>query len=78
MNEVERFQQLKTKVDSYNASIIEAEVKKKNAEEELNKLLSDLKTLGYNTLEEAQNAYNELEVKVKTSLDEMEDKLNAI
>lgn len=78
MNEVERFQQLKTKVDSYNASIIEAEVKKKNAEEELNKLLSDLKTLGYNTLEEAQNAYNELEVKVKTSLDEMEAKLNAI
>lgn len=78
MNEVERFQQLKSKVDSYNASIIEAEVKKKNAEEELNKLLSDLKTLGYNTLEEAQNAYNELEVKVKTSLDEMEAKLNAI
>lgn len=78
MNEVERFQQLKTKVDSYNASIIEAEVKKKNAEEELNKLLSDLKTLGYNTLEEAQQAYNELEVKVKTSLDEMEAKLNAI
>lgn len=78
MNEVERFQQLKSKVDSYNASIIEAEVKKKNAEEELNKLLSDLKTLGYNTLEEAQKAYDELEVKVKTSLDEMEAKLNAI
>lgn len=78
MSEVERFQQLKTKVDSYNASIIEAEVKKKNAEEEMNKLLSDLQTLGYNSIEEAQNAYNELENKVKTSLDEMEAKLNAI
>lgn len=78
MNEVERFQQLKTKVDSYNSSIIEAEIKKKNAEEELTKLLSDLKTLGYNTLEEAQQAYSELEVKVKTSLDEMEAKLNEI
>lgn len=78
MSEVERFQQLKTKVDSYNASIIEAEVKKKNAEEEMNKLLSDLQTLGYNSVEEAQNAYNELENKVKTSLDEMEAKLNAI
>lgn len=78
MSEVERFQQLKTKVDSYNASIIEAEVKKKNAEEEMNKLLSDLQTLGYNSIEEAQNAYNELENKVKTSLNEMEAKLNAI
>lgn len=78
MHEVERFQQLKTKVDSYNSSIIEAEIKKKNAEEELTKLLSDLKTLGYNTLEEAQQAYSELEVKVKTSLDEMEAKLNEI
>ena len=43
MNEVERFQQLKSKVDAYNASVIENEVKKKNAEDELAKLQEDLK-----------------------------------
>lgn len=78
MNDVERFQTLKSKIDSYNASVIEKEVKKKNAEEELNKLLEDLKVLGYNTVEEAQQAYVTLENTVKTSLDEMEAKLNAI
>ena len=78
MNDVERFQQLKNKIDSYNASVIEKEVKKKNAEEELNKLLEDLKVLGYNSVEEAQTAYVEMETKVKTSLDEMEAKLNGI
>lgn len=78
MNDLERFQTLKNKVDSYNQSIIEAEVKKKNAEEELNKLLEDLKTLGYNSVEEAQAACSKLEEEVKTSLDEMEAKLNAI
>ena len=77
-NDVERFQTLKSKIDSYNASVIEKEVKKKNAEEELNKLLEDLKVLGYNTVEEAQQAYVTLENTVKTSLDEMEAKLNAI
>lgn len=78
MNEVERFQQLKSKVDAYNASVIENEVKKKNAEDELAKLQEDLKTLGYNTVDEATVACKELENKVKTSLDDMEAKLNAI
>lgn len=78
MNDVERFQELKNKVDSYNSLVIEKEVKKKNAEEELNKLLEDLKNLGYNSLEEAQVAQSKLENEVKTALDEMEAKLNAI
>ena len=50
----------------------------KNKSYDVKDVVNDAKTLGYNTLEEAQNAYNELEVKVKTSLDEMEAKLNAI
>ena len=78
MNELERFQDLKSKVDSYNQSIIEAEVKKKNAEEELNKLMEDLKTMGYNTLEEAITDVKKLEAEVKTALDDMEAKLNGI
>ena len=78
MNDVERFQQLKTKVDAYNASVIENEVKKKNAEEELAKLNEDLKVLGYNSIDEAKEAYAKLEAEVKTSLDDMEAKLNAI
>lgn len=78
MNELERFQDLKSKVDSYNQSIIEAEVKKKNAEEELNKLMEDLKTMGYNTLEEAITDVKKLEAEVKTALDDMEEKLNGI
>ena len=78
MNELERFQALKTKVDTYNAKMIENEVKLKNAQEELDKLNEDLKALGYNTVEEAQAAYEKLEQEVKTSLDDMEAKLNAI
>ena len=78
MNELERFQDLKSKVDSYNQSIIEAEVKKKNAEEELNKLMEDLKTMGYNTLDEAITDVKKLEAEVKTALDDMEAKLNGI
>lgn len=78
MNEVERFQELKSKVDSYNAKMIENEVKQKNAQEELDKLQEDLKTLGYNSLEEAQKAYDELEKEVVKSLDDMEAKLNGI
>lgn len=78
MNEVERFQKLKQQVDSYNASIIENEIKQKNAQEELNKLNEDLKTLGYNSLDEAKEAYVKLEAEVKTALDDMEAKLNAI
>lgn len=78
MNDVERFQQLKNKIDAYNASVIENEVKKKNAEEELAKLNEDLKTLGYNSIDEAKEAYVKLEAEVKTSLDDMEAKLNAI
>lgn len=78
MNDLERFQTLKNKVDSYNQSIIEAEVKKKNAEEELSKLMEDLKTMGYNSLEEAQTACDKLEAEVKAGLDDMEAKLNAI
>lgn len=78
MNEVERFQTLKQKVDSYNQSIIEAEVKKKNAEEELQKLLEDLKAMGYNTVEEATTELDRLQKEVTTALDEMEEKLNAI
>ena len=78
MNEVERFQTLKQKVDSYNQSIIEAEVKKKNAEEELQKLLEDLKAMGYNTVEEATAELDRLQKEVTTALDEMEEKLNAI
>lgn len=78
MNEVERFQTLKQKVDSYNQSIIEAEVKKKNAEEELQKLLEDLKAMGYNTVEEATTELDRLQKEVTIALDEMEEKLNAI
>lgn len=78
MNDVERFQQLKTKVDTYNAKVIENEVKAKNAQEELDKLYEDLKVLGYSSLDEAKQAYQELETQVKTQLDEMEAKLNAI
>lgn len=78
MNEVERFQTLKQKVDSYNQSIIEAEVKKKNAEEELQKLLEDLKAMGYSTVEEATTELDRLQKEVTTALDEMEEKLNAI
>lgn len=78
MNEVERFQELKTKVDNYNAKVIENEVKLKNAQEELTKLQADLKELGYNSIEEAQAAYEKLEKEVVTSLDEMEAKLNDI
>lgn len=78
MNDVERFQQLKTKVDAYNAKVIENEVKAKNAQEELDKLYEDLKVLGYSSLDEAKQAYQELETQVKTQLDEMEAKLNAI
>lgn len=78
MNDLERFQTLKNKVDSYNQSIIEAEVKKKNAEEELSKMMEDLKTMGYNSLEEAQTACDKLEAEVKAGLDDMEAKLNAI
>ena len=78
MNDLERFQALKTKVDTYNAKMIENEVKLKNAQEELDKLNEDLKALGYNTVEEAQQAYEKLEQEVKTSLDDMEAKLNAI
>ena len=78
MNDVERFQELKTKVDAYNAKVIENEVKLKNAQEELTKLQADLKELGYNSVEEAQAAYEKLEKEVATSLDEMEAKLNAI
>lgn len=77
-NELERFQTLKQKVDSYNASVIENEVKQKNAQEELTKLTEDLKTLGYNSIEEAQVAYETLEKEVVSQLDEMEAKLNAI
>lgn len=78
MNDVERFQALKTKVDNYNAKVIENEVKLKNAQEELTKLQADLKELGYNSVEEAKQAYEKLEKEVATSLDEMEAKLNAI
>lgn len=78
MNDVERFQALKTKVDNYNAKVIENEVKLKNAQEELTKLQADLKELGYNSVEEAQAAYEKLEKEVATSLDEMEAKLNDI
>ena len=78
MNDVERFQELKTKVDAYNAKVIENEVKLKNAQEELTKLQADLKELGYNSVEEAKQAYEKLEKEVATSLDEMEAKLNAI
>lgn len=78
MDDVKRFQELKNKVDSYNASIIENEVKKKNAEEELQKLTEDLKTLGYSNIDEAKEAYVKLEAEVKASLDDMEAKLNAI
>lgn len=78
MSDVDRFTELKSKVDSYNQLVIEKEVKKKNAEEELSKLLEDLKSLGYNSLEEAEKAQATLEKEVKTALDEMEAKLNAI
>lgn len=78
MTDIERFQNLKEKVDSYNASIIEAEVKKKNAEEELSKLLEDIKTLGYNSVEEATEAQTKLQAEVEKQLDEMEAKLNVI
>lgn len=78
LNEVERFQKLKEKVDEYNAKIIENEVKKKNAEEELQKLQEDLKTLGYNSIDEANKAYQKLQEEVRTTLDDMEAKLNAI
>ena len=78
MNDVERFQALKTKVDNYNAKVIENEVKLKNAQEELTKLQADLKELGYNSVEEAKQAYEKLEKEVATSLDEMEAKLNDI
>lgn len=78
MNDVERFQSLKEKVDSYNAKMIENEVKQKNAQEELDKLNEDLKALGYNSLDDAKAAYEKLAVEVKASLDDMEAKLNAI
>lgn len=78
MNDVERFQQLKTKVDNYNAKVIENEVKLKNAQEEVTKLTEDLKELGYNSVDEAKQAYEKLEKEVANSLDEMEAKLNAI
>ena len=78
MNDLERFQQLKQKVDEYNANVIELEVKKKNAEEELSKLTEDLKTLGYNSIEEAQQSYQTLVTEVNTAITEMEAKLNAI
>ena len=77
-DELTRFQNIKSKVDEYNAKIIENEVKQKNAEEELTKLQEDLRTLGYNSLEEAQAAFVKLEAEVKTTLDEMEAKLNGI
>ena len=77
-DEVTRFQAIKQKVDEYNAKVIENEVKQKNAEEELTKLMEDLKTLGYNSVEEAQQAYDKLQAEVTKQLDEMEAKLNAI
>ena len=40
--------------------------------------MEDLKALGYNSLEEATKACEKLETEVKTSLDDMEAKLNAI
>lgn len=78
MNDVERFQMLKTKVDNYNAKVIENEVKLKNAQEELAKLTEDLKTMGYSSIDEAKEAYVKLEAEVKTKLDDMEAKLNEI
>ena len=78
MNDLERFQQLKQKVDEYNANVIELEVKKKNAEEELSKLTEDLKTLRYNYIDEAQQSYQTLVTEVNTAITEMEAKLNAI
>lgn len=78
MTELERYQQLKSKVDTYNAKVIELEVKQKNAQEEHDKLLEDLKALGYNTVDEAKAAYEKLEKEVATELDDLEAKLNEI
>lgn len=78
MSEAERYQQIKSKVDSYNARVIELEVKQKNAQEELDKCNEDLKVMGYNNVDEARLAYSKLEEEVKTELDSLEAKLNEI
>lgn len=78
MNELERFNNLKQKIDVYNAQVIELEVKKKNAQEEYDKLLSDLKQLGYSSLEEATQSLQVMQEDIDRQLNEMEEKLKEV
>jgi uncharacterized coiled-coil DUF342 family protein len=78
MTDLERFQSIKEKVDSYNIKVVEKEAKVTTLKEELTKLEEDMKTLGYNSLEEMQADYDKLHKEVTENLDSMEAGLNAI
>ena len=78
MTDLERFQSIKEKVDSYNIKVVEKEAKVTTLKEELTKLEEDMKTLGYNSLEEMQTDYDKLHKEVTENLDSMEAGLNAI
>lgn len=60
------------KVDQLKVSKIESETKIKTLEENINSLLEKAKELGYNSLEELEQAQVSLESAIKTECEEVE------
>ena len=78
MTDLERFQEIKTKVDANNTQIIEKELKIKALTEDNQKYLKDLEDLGYKSLEDAKKDSEVLSAEVEAGLTKMEEDLNGV
>ena len=78
MTDLERFQDIKAKVDANNTQIIEKELKIKALTEDNEKSLKDLEDLGYKSLEDAIKDSEVLSKEVEEGLSKMEADLNGV
>ena len=77
-DELQRFENLKKRVETYNTQALDKKLRLEQAEEKRTTLLQDLNNLGYATLEDAEKALQELEPKVIASLEAMEKKMSEL
>lgn len=80
MNEelINRVQEDLKKIEELKVQKIEAETKIKTIEESIESDLEKAKELGYNSLEELDQAQKDLEEKIKEECDKLESSFNSI